>query len=187
MSHVLVVGGTGMLKDVSLYFAYHGMKVSVIARDQKKFEELIFAKNKSGFINPIRVDYTDYDQLQKKLQNAINIYGPIETAICWIHSTAPEAPYIIAEILNEFNIPFRYFHILGSSYADPAVINEDFEQTLHRFKNITYKKIILGFVIEDNHARWLTNTEIANSVIDAIKKDENLFIAGKVEPWEKRP
>lgn len=187
MSHALVVGGTGMLKDVSLYFASHGMKVSVIARDQRKFEELILAKDDSGFINPVRVDYSDYGQLQRKLQNAISIYGPIENAVCWIHSDAPEAPQIIAEILNESNIPVRYFHVLGCEHADPAIVTEDYVQTLNRFKNILYKQIILGFTIEDDNSRWLTNTEIGNGVIDAIKKDADLFVIGKTEPVDKRP
>jgi len=187
MSHVLVAGGTGMLKDVSLYFASHGLTVSVIGRNHRKFEELIMSKESSGFINPVRVDYSDYEQLRLKLNNAVNIYGPVETAVCWLHSTAPEAPHIIAEILNEANTPIKYFHVLGSAYADPSVINEDFEQLFYRFKNINYKKIILGFVIEDEKSRWLTNTEISNGVIDALKKDEDTFIVGKVEPWEKRP
>lgn len=187
MSHVLVAGGTGMLKDVSLYFASHGMTVSVIGRDHGKFEELIISKGSSGFINPVRVDYTNYEQLRLKLINALNTYGPVETAVCWLHSTAPEAPHIIAEILNEANIPVKYFHILGSSYADPSVINEDFEQLFCRFKNIIYKRIILGFVTEDDKSRWLTDTEIGNGVIDALKKDEDTFIVGKVEPWEKHP
>lgn len=176
-----------MLKDVSLHFASHGMKVSVIARDQNKFEELIFAKDDSGFINPIRVDYTDYEQLKRKLQNAISIYGPIETAVCWIHSTAPEAPHIIAEILNSSIVSVRFFHVLGCEYADPSIVNEDYEQTLNLFKNISYRKIILGFVIEDDNSRWLTNTEIANGVIDAIKKDADLFVIGRTEPVDKRP
>lgn len=187
MSHVLVAGGTGMLKEVSLYFASHGMNVSVIARDPGKFENLILSKGSHGFINPLRVDYSDYEQLKRKLVNAINIYGPVETAVCWIHSTAPEASGLIAEVLNESNIPVKYFHILGSEYLNPAVINEDYEQTFFRFKNIIYKKIILGFVTEDDKSRWLTDTEISNGVIDALKKDAEVFTVGKTEPWENRP
>lgn len=187
MSHVLVVGGTGMLKDVSLYFAFHGMNVSVIARDQNKFEELILSKDSYGFINPVRVDYSDYEQLKQKLCNAISIYGPIETAVCWIHSTAPEAIYIIAKLLNESNIPVKLYHVLGSESSNPSIANEDFKQTLYRFKNIAYKKIILGFVTEDEKSRWLTNIEIGNGVIDALKKDDEVFIVGKVEPWERHP
>ncbi|HMS65854.1 MAG TPA: short-chain dehydrogenase [Ignavibacteria bacterium] len=187
MSHVLVVGGTGMLKGVSLYFATHGMKVSVIARDQNKFEELILSKDIDGFINPIRVDYSESEQLRSKLTNALNIYGPIETAVCWIHSTAPEAVHEIAEILNDSNIPVKFYHILGSESSNPAIVSEDFKQTLYKFKNISYKKIILGFVVEDENSRWLTNTEISNGVIDALKKDDEMFIVGKVEPSELRP
>ncbi len=112
MPHVLVAGGTGMLKEVSLYFARHGCKVSVIARNQNKFNELIESKSEHGFINPITVDYSDYSYLEEKLYSAIDNYGKIETAVCWIHSTAPETPYVIADVLNNKNIKVKYFHVL---------------------------------------------------------------------------
>lgn len=187
MSHVLITGGTGMLREVSLYFAAHGMNVSVIARNPEKFEELILSKGSYGFINPVRVDYSDYEQLKRKLANAVNIYGPVETAVNRIHSTAPEAPHIIAEILNESDIPLKYFHVLGSEYANPLNQKEDFKETFNIYKNISYRKIILGFVIENEKSRWLTDTEISNGVIDALKKDEEVFIVGKVEPREMMP
>lgn len=53
--------------------------------------------------------------------------------------------------------------------------------------NIIYKKVILGFVIEDEASRWLTDTEISNGVIDAVINDKDIFTVGKVEPWKKRP
>lgn len=176
-----------MLKDVSLYFASHGMNVSVIARNPAKFEELILSKGSYGFINPLRVDYTDYEQLKRKIVNAVNIYGPVETAVVWIHSAAPEAPHIIAEILNSYNIPVKYFHILGIGHSDPEAVSEDYREIFYRLKNIIYRKIILGFVTEDDKSRWLTDTEISNGVIDALKKDDEIFTVGKTAPREMRP
>lgn len=187
MPHALIVGGTGMLKGVSHYFTRHGYTVSVIGRNQNKFEELIFSKGIHGFINPVKTDYSDYGKLAKKLQNAISIYGPVETAVCWIHSTAPEAPFIIAEILNVQNIKCKFFHVLGSANIQPDGKNEEFENSITKYQNIIYRKVILGFVIEDETSRWLTDTEISNGVTDAIIYDKDDFIVGTLEPWEKRP
>ncbi len=182
MPHALVVGGTGMLKGVPLYFAQHGYTVSVIARNQNKFEELIFSKGIHGFINPVKADYNDYEKLGKKLQNAISIYGPIETAVCWIHSTAPEAPFVITEILNNQNSKVKFYKVLGMPDVQPDGQNKKFEMSIAGYENIIYKKIILGFVIEDGASRWLTNTEISNGVIDAIKNEDDEFIVGRIEP-----
>ena len=172
MPHALIVGGTGMLKDVPHYFARHGYTVSVIARNPSGLNKLIEAKDQHGFINPIKVDYSDYFLLEEKLKSAINNYGKIEAAVCWIHSTAPEAPFIIAEILNSQNTKVKFYHVLGSVKVQPDGRNEKFEMNISKYENIIYKKIILGFVTEDEKSRWLTNTEIGNGVIDALKKDE---------------
>lgn len=187
MSHVLIAGGTGMLKNVSLYFTSHGMNVSVIARNPGKFEQLILSKGIHGYINPLRADYNDYEQLKRRIVNAVSIYGPIETVVAWIHSSAPEAPHIIAEIVNSYNIPVKYFHILGIEHSDPSAVNEDYKEIFYRLKNIFYRKVILGFIIEDDKSRWLTDTEISNGVIDALKKDDDVFTVGRTEPWEMKP
>ena len=187
MPHTLITGGTGMLKDVSLYYAQHGSTVSVIARNQQGIDELITKKDEYGFINPLRVDYSDYQRLEQKINLAIEHYGKIESCVNWIHSSAPEAPYIIAEILNNQNIKCKFFHVLGCEYADPSLKFPEIEKTFERFVNLIYRKIILGFVVEDEKARWLTKTEIGNGVIDAVEKEKDSFIVGKTEPWKFRP
>ncbi len=65
MPHALIVGGTGMLAEVSLYFARHGFTVSVIARNPSGLKKLIELKSEHGFINPVKVDYSDYGNLEK--------------------------------------------------------------------------------------------------------------------------
>jgi hypothetical protein len=187
MPHALVVGGTGMLKDVPNYFAQHGHTVSVIARNPSGLNKLIESKSEHGFINPVKVDYSDYYNLEERLKSAIDNYGEIETAVCWIHSTAPEAPYIIAGILNEQNIKCKFFHVLGSEMKNPDEKYKIIQFSFERFVNLIYKKIILGFVLEDESSRWLTNTEISNGVIDGIMNEKDTFIVGRVEPWDRRP
>jgi hypothetical protein len=138
-------------------------------------------------VNPVRVDYNNYEMLRERIASAIDSFGNIDTSIHWIHSTAPEAPYVIAEIQNEQNIKSKFFHVLGCEYANPFEKNLNIETTFERFVNIIYKKIILGFVNEDDSSRWLNNYEISNGVIDAVAKDRDASIIGTVEPWSNRP
>lgn len=187
MPHALIVGGTGMLKGVSHYFTRHGYIVSVIARNPVGLNKIIESKSEHGFINPVRVDYSDYYLLEEKLKSAIDNYGKIETAVSWIHNTALEAPYIIADVLNNQNVKCKYIHVLDCEYSLPTKENENLHYTFERFVNLIYKKIILGFIIEDETTRWLTDTEISNGVVDGIINEKDTFIVGKVEPWEKKP
>lgn len=181
MSHALIIGGTGMLSKVTEYLTGKYDTVSAISRDEKKINPNL--KN----INPLIVDYTYYKFLSKSLQSAVEKFGNIELVVSWIHSTAPLAPNIIAEKLNSYHTPLRFFDILGSAYANPSKNSIEREIALKENENLLYRKVILGFKIEDNSSRWLTNDEISSGVIEAIKNDEEEKIVGIVSPWDKRP
>lgn len=77
---------------------------------------------------------------------------------------------------------WELFHILGSS---SDVHRNKRENTLPA--GCSYRQIQLGFVIEGAHSRWLTNKEISDGVIDAIKKANKIQTIGQIDPWEKRP
>ncbi len=187
MPHALIVGGTGMLKGVPHYFTRHGFTVSVIARNPEGLNRLIESKSEHGFINPVKVDYSDYGLLEEKLRSAIDNYGEIESCVCWIHSTAPEALFILANVLNNQNISSKLFHVTGIENIQPDGKNNNFENRISEYKKIAYKKIILGFVIEDEVSRWLTDTEISNGVIDAVINEKEICTVGKTEPFNMRP
>ena len=181
MSHALIIGGTGMLSKVTEYLTGKYDTVSAISRDEKKINPNL--KN----INPLILDYSNYKILSEKLYTAIEKFGNIELVVSWIHSIAPLAPNIIAEKINSFNVPFRFFDILGSAYANPSLNTVERGEKLKENKNLLYRKIILGFKIENNYSRWLSNDEISSGVIEAIKNDEEEKIVGIVSPWDKRP
>lgn len=170
-----------MLSKVTEYLAGKYDTVSTISRDEKKINPNL--KN----INPLIVDYTYYKFLSKSLQSAVEKFGNIELVVSWIHSTASLDPNIIAEKLNSYHTPLRFFDILGSAYANPSKNSIEREIALKENENLLYRKVILGFKIEDNSSRWLTNDEISSGVIEAIKNDEEEKIVGIVSPWDKRP
>jgi hypothetical protein len=53
--------------------------------------------------------------------------------------------------------------------------------------NCLYRSILLGFVLEADGSRWLSNKEIGEGVIKSIEEDIKDMVIGIMEPWEKRP
>ncbi|MFJ7889091.1 hypothetical protein ACIQYL_13470 [Lysinibacillus xylanilyticus] len=53
MKHWLVIGGTGMLKDVSVWLINEGNHVTVIGRQQKKMQNLINEVKNASKLTPL--------------------------------------------------------------------------------------------------------------------------------------
>jgi NAD(P)-dependent dehydrogenase (short-subunit alcohol dehydrogenase family) len=186
--HALVVGGTGMLWGASLALAERGYAVSVVARRRQRLEALAqTAAGLPGSIHPIPVDYQDTQALIAALEAAQARFGPIELALIWIHSTAPAAPLAVARRVGSPQHPCRYFHILGSAWADPSRPNPERQAAFATLDNIRYREVILGFVREGGSSRWLTNAEISAGVLAAVDADQPRTIVGVVAPWHWRP
>lgn len=182
MKHALVVGGTGMLSDVSLWLAAKGYHVSVIARNPKRMEELIKKANPKDKITPLLVDYTYGDQLQEQINETIKKNGGIDTVVAWVHSVAENALSIIINEVSQRQSEWELFHILGSASNLDRI-----KQKASVPENCLYYQVQLGFVMADTHSRWLTNQEISAGVIEAMEKKEKIHIVGQLEPWENRP
>lgn len=115
MKHALVVGGTGMLSEVSLWLLDQGYHVSIIARKSDRMMDLIEQTDLDNHITPLFVDYGNHGELQKKVHATINENGDIDIVVAWIHSTAPNALKIIAEEVSISKSEWELFHVLGSS------------------------------------------------------------------------
>lgn len=176
--HALVVGGTGMLAEVTLELARRYPAVSVLSRHATAF----IRKHASvSNLNALDLDYRNSADLDAGLRSASDRHGPLELAIVWIHSTAPEAPYQLAKYVRG-----DYYHVLGSSAADPGLQDDG---RLERFRAypLRYHEVILGFVSSSGHARWLTNQEIVTGVLGALEQARPHTIIGTVRPWSVRP
>lgn len=175
-----------MLKEVSRKLAYEYDTVSVVARNSHRLYSLRReTMHLKGNLDPIQVDYTDYIKLREEIDLSIERYGSISLAVSWIHSTAPEASSIVANSINSQQEEFRFFDILGSASADPS--KEKLLPDLAKLDYIKYRQIILGFVLEEDKSRWLTDEEISSGVLKAIEEDKARSVIGVTEPWDKRP
>jgi NAD(P)-dependent dehydrogenase (short-subunit alcohol dehydrogenase family) len=180
--HDLVVGGSGMLSGLVTALAQNGRRVSVIARDPRRLAHL--AKTAAG-IAPLPLDYHDADRLEAALLQARRDRGPIERAVCWFHTTAPEVPLAVARHVEEI-----YCHLLGSAAADPSTPTalDRWRASFAALPRLDYRIVVLGFAIEpDGRSRWLTDDEISTGAAEALAGARPLSIVGAVTPWSARP
>jgi len=182
---VLVVGGTGMLKGVSLGLVEQGYQVSVLARTPSRLNALV-AKS-DGAIEPLIVNYCDAEALKLKLKQYVQQKGLFDIAVVWVHSTAREASFEVSKWVGSIAQPGHYFHVLGSAAADPSNTNMERLKWSALASTFTYYEIVLGFQVEENHSRWLMHKEISNGVLEAIEAKQERFVVGQVEPWSMCP
>lgn len=182
MKHALVIGGTGMLSNVCLWLLKNNYKVSVVARNPNKMENLAKNSMNSSRIIPILVNYEDDKELRSEIKRVIEDHGCIDLVVAWIHSPAQNALPTICEIVGQSSVKWQLFHVLGSSHN----LNE-LKKNIKVDGNCTYHQVQLGFILESSYSRWLTNNEIAEGVIKAISQEKERHIIGQIEPWDRRP
>ncbi|MGA5692044.1 short-chain dehydrogenase [Cytobacillus pseudoceanisediminis] len=182
MKHALVVGGTGMLSRVSLWLVDNGYHVSIIARNAERMKQLLQETSSNSDVTPLLVDYRNNDELIEKINLTIKQNGDIDIVVAWIHSIAENALRIISHEVSKGENYWELFHVLGSS----SNLDEIKKKTAAP-DSFVYYQVQLGFKSEGTQSRWLTNKEISEGVIEAIKKKKKVLTIGQIEPWENRP
>lgn len=172
--HILVVGGTGMLSGLVEALAGDGGRLSLLSRQASS------VVGENGF----DCDYHDAEAFAAALAAAVDRAGPIDLAVAWFHSLKIAAPRLLAE-----QVDGRLFQVLGSATADPG-----HPDRLARAAGVAadlpacaLRQVVLGFRVVEGGARWLTNAEISQGVLEAVSADRALTIIGQVEPWSARP
>jgi NAD(P)-dependent dehydrogenase (short-subunit alcohol dehydrogenase family) len=188
--HAMVIGGTGMLRGACTDLAARGWTVSVIARSHAQLASLrtdtAARTGRPTAINPVPVDYTDIPALALGLRAAATAHGPVSLAVCYIHSTAPLAPIVVADTLGSSTRPCTFIHVVGS--ASPDELRQDSTRDeIAANPGVAYRRVILGFMRHDGSTRWLTDHEICSGVLRAIDDPTPEQVVGVVSPWELHP
>lgn len=184
MAHVLVVGGTGTLKDVSLFLSQHDNTVSVIARDAGRLTALVEeSEGQLGQVNPIIVDYNQTEKLRALVYDAVAVFGPVILVVNWMQTTAFEGVGALSEVINRTSPICRYFQVLSTGneahYPNDHFSDNPFSES-HR---ILYRTIMLGVQMESNGMiRSLTHPEICNGIVDSIRNDRRNAVIGITDP-----
>jgi len=82
-----------------------------------------------------------------------------------------------------------YCQVLGSASADPSQpdLLAQWQTAFAQPGKPVLRLAVLGFVVEGEASRWLSNAEISDGVGRALESDQAMTIAGIVTPWSRRP
>lgn len=175
MKRALVIGGSGMLAEVCLWLENQGYEVYVVGRTKSKMANVL---KKTERIIPLYADYRNLSDFKVKINQTFDW----SLIVAWIHNV-PEKPMdVLLDALSKQEPTFHLYHVLGSSSN-----LEDIKRVVVTPNNCTYHQIQLGFKLDKGFSRWLTNREISDGVIEAIKHEKTTHIVGQLEPWNKRP
>lgn len=169
-AHTLVVGGTGMLAGVALELAARGpSRVSVVARTPERLAALVRrAARLPGRIEAVTADWHDARALEAGIRHAIAVGGPIVRVVAWIHSSAPHAPGIVADLVSRPSDPCPFLLVMGSEGDARGEVKRRWTGELSRLPGIAFARVFLGCVSEGDGWRWLTDGEIAHGVLRAM-------------------
>lgn len=155
--HALVVGGTGMLAGLVAALAERGDDLTVVARNRRPLP--------AGAVQ-LSLDYRSTDELRHGLAEAIRERGPIELAVCWIHTDAPDGPGVVAESVASGG---RLVQIFGNRVWPLSPVPDGVE----------YAQVLLGGVREGSGSRWLTDDEISTGVLAAVGAGDPVAVVGE--------
>lgn len=164
--HILIVGGTGMLAEVTSYMASEHL-VTVIGRNPERMAKVV--RRNPETCHSLLVDYRNEQDLSKGLQELIKRYGPFKQVIAWIHRDSGMAMQII---LNH-SLHADVLHILGSQAN-----SEQEKRSLYINEQQTYRQVQLGAIYEHETWRWLTHEEIVKGILTASHQQFDYQLIG---------
>ena len=184
--HTMVVGGTGMLFDLSVELARRSDVLTSIALAEDSLARLSAALAPgSGRHHAVAVDYTRTEAFTAAVAESIRLNGPVALAVGWFRDDG--AAFAFARALGEQQAPVRFFHVLGSTAADPEASLARVRPPFEDLRRISYHSVILGFVPGEGGSRWLSHAEICAGVREAIARSSREHVVGSVRPWSSRP
>ncbi|RUS96670.1 short-chain dehydrogenase [Dulcicalothrix desertica PCC 7102] len=118
---VAVVGASsGIGRVAALQFANRGAKVVVAARSQPGLESLVEEiRSLGGDATAVVADVSDFDQVTKIAQTAVDTYGRLDT---WVHNAAIELYAAFAVTTPEEFKRIIEVNLLGQAYGAMAAL-----------------------------------------------------------------
>ena len=140
----------------------------------------------TGTSSATAANYNDPDALIATLNRARDGEGRSAWPSAWFH---PGPAAHADDAHRGRGRAGRFFHVLGSAAADPDYPGRlaQAAATAKDAAYCAYRQVLLGFLLEDAGARWLTNAEISAGVLKAIDDDAPFTALGVTEPWALRP
>ena len=177
-SHALVLGGTGMLRELVLQQARLGGSVTVQGRDPARARRL--EEEGGGRVHALIADWEDTGALVRAVGEALTLRGPVVWSVAWMHSSQRESTLAVAAFLARECPRARYFDVQGSARR-PADLSSR-EAGLRAAFGHRYRRVILGHrKLPGGRRRWLHDGEIWSGVWEAIDSNRRETVVGEID------
>jgi hypothetical protein len=156
----LVIGGAGMLATATRWLAKRSAKTFLVARRASRFA----AGNAT--IAPLDADWRAAD-FPARLTDLLAGAPPIDRALFWLHDPTSILPWLLPLVRNA-----RTVIVLGSLDGSPQ-IPADATGVL---------TVRLGSKATATGRRWLTNAEISDGAIAALRQGRSQIVGDLTPP-----
>ncbi len=178
LREILVVGGTGMLRPAVHDLLAEGARVLVVAR---RPERAATGTSLDDKLRPIVADWTDPSLWQETVRTALG-GRRLHEALLWAHT--PYDQEIHRSLDGMITPTATVVQLWGSADANPRSSRawpEEYQPPRD------YRRVVLGFADSPAGTRWLTDREISEGAINALREPTAEQVVGRVEPWTDRP
>lgn len=183
-SHALIFGGTGMLLEASSSVAPSARRATFVANragsEQRLVERL---GDKSGW-QLFLLDWKQSGMFLDRLEAHLKRLPPVDLVLGWFHDPGL-APQIAGRI--QVRRGCKFVHVIGSATRNPADLAISSAERFTHLPQFDYRQVLLGYMRDGAHPRWLTDLEICGGVLDAMSSSEKRVIVGQISDWERRP
>lgn len=182
----LVIGATGMLAEATVYLAEKSEQLTFTARSPQSISRLTKALDGAAArCRGLTLDWNDETKFIAQLAAYLDEHGYPSLTVAWLHNDCLGPK--IATLLAKHSKHSTFYQVRGSAAAKPGSGSLTTGNQFSPSDGLEYNEIILGFEIDGNTSRWLSNSEISAGVISAIDSCDSVSVVGVVDPWERRP
>lgn len=185
-SHIVIIGGTGMLFAASQQLAANCRTLTSIAHTRRSLNALDAAIKPDACAHHMLVaDWSDPEGFIATVTSGIRESGPADLVLAWLHHDAlgPRLATALAAVAAHC----AFFQVRGSAARNPATDTNDLLHDWRCPSTVDYHQIILGFHVDAGSSRWLRDEEICAGVLDGIAHPHAITYVGTTTPWAERP
>ncbi|MDT8757198.1 hypothetical protein MZO42_00670 [Sphingomonas psychrotolerans] len=170
-----------MLADASVAIAADSDHLSLLSRHPHRVAARI--RDIGASVSELPIDYRNSAALVAAVSSSQERFGPIDFALCWVHSTAPEA---IQSLTGVLKAPAELLQVVGSSGKMPTHLDEQLDALRETYRPIEIRFVLLGFIKVGSRTRWLSHSEISDGVLAAAYAKEPVSIVGEIKRGSAR-
>ncbi|MDD9900081.1 MAG: hypothetical protein OXT65_03805 [Alphaproteobacteria bacterium] len=167
MKRALIIGGTGMLAAATRMIAADYDEVMLMSRKPEQF-----ARQIGAIACPM--DWENRATTESVLSHLS--HTPFSLILSWVHDNGL---WCIPHFETMLEIGGRSIRVYSSTAGDPAYgLRIDPPPR----KDITRQSIVLGWIKDNGHKRWLTDNEISHGIVSTYNQPEKpYYVVGCVK------